>query len=81
MGGDEFVVLGERNQTGEIIKVMDDISSAVTEYNDLHTNDYLLKLSMGYSVYHQEDTKNSFFANADQAMYRSKQERKLARSR
>lgn len=81
MGGDEFVVLGERIKTGDIIKVMDDISSAVTEYNDLHTNDYLLKLSMGYSVYHKDDTKNSFFASADQAMYRSKQERKLARSK
>jgi hypothetical protein len=31
---------------------------------------------MGYSIYNKGDTANSFFATADQEMYRSKIERK-----
>ena len=79
MGGDEFVVLGERANTEEIIRLMDEISSAATEYNGRNKLGYLLQPSMGYSVYKKDDTTNSFFATADQAMYRNKQERKLAR--
>lgn len=81
MGGDEFVVLGERTKTEDIIRLMDNISSAAAEYNFSHKLGYLLQPSMGYSVYKKDDTTNSFFATADQAMYRNKQERKLARSK
>lgn len=79
MGGDEFVVLGERTKTEEIIQLMDDISSAAAEYNGRREIGYLLQPSMGYSVYKKDDITNSFFATADQAMYRNKQERKMAR--
>lgn len=78
MGGDEFVILGERTQLEDIIRLMDSISSAADQYNGSHDANYLLQPSMGYAVYTQEDTINSFFAAADQAMYRNKQERKLA---
>lgn len=81
MGGDEFVVLGERTKTEEIIKLMNDISSAAKDNNSRRMLGYLLQPSMGYSVFKNDDTRNSFFAAADQAMYRNKQERKLAQSR
>lgn len=51
MGGDEFVVLGERTKTEDIIRLMDNISSAAAEYNFSHKLGYLLQPSMGYSVY------------------------------
>ena len=78
MGGDEFVVLGERTEQEAILRLMDSISSAADQYNGRHDAGYLLQPSMGYAVYTQEDTINSFFASADQAMYRNKLERKLA---
>lgn len=78
MGGDEFVILGERTKTEEIKQLMDEIFSAAIESTDRHERSYLLQLSMGYSVYTEDETRNSFFATADQAMYQNKQERKLA---
>jgi len=78
MGGDEFVVLGERAKIEEVTRLMDQISSEATEWNKRHKPGYLLQPSMGYSVYGKDDTANIFFATADQAMYRNKQDRKLA---
>jgi diguanylate cyclase (GGDEF)-like protein len=78
MGGDEFIILGERVETEEIIRLMEQISLAATAFNERRQVDCLLQPSMGYSIYKTNDTANSFFAAADQAMYRSKQERKLA---
>lgn len=78
MGGDEFVVLGERTSQAEIIKTMGEISSAAARYNEGSMPGRLLQPSMGYSIYEDDDTITSFFAAADRAMYRNKQERKLA---
>jgi diguanylate cyclase (GGDEF)-like protein len=78
MGGDEFVILGERAKTKEITELMEEISVAALACNERRQLDYLLQPSMGYSVYKEGDTVHSFFATADQAMYRNKQERKVA---
>jgi diguanylate cyclase (GGDEF)-like protein len=79
MGGDEFVVLGERANIEDIIELIDQISSAADVYNERRQLDYLLLPSMGFTVYKDDDTVNTFFAAADQAMYRNKQERKFWR--
>ena len=76
LGGDEFVVLGERTTTEDIEHLVDDISSAATEYNTKQTLGYFLLPSMGYSIYKKGDTIDTLFTTADQAMYRNKQERK-----
>lgn len=81
LGGDEFLILGERTKTEEIIKLMDDISSAAKEYNEAHKDIYLLRPSLGYSVYKKDDNASSLLVAADQAMYRNKQERKLTRNK
>lgn len=78
MGGDEFVILGERKNTDEITQFMHNILLTADVYNQNSKLGYQLKPSMGYSVYRKEDTINSFFATADQAMYRNKQNRKMA---
>lgn len=77
MGGDEFIIVGERTEMGQINRLMDEISSAV--YNDRRQLDYYILPSMGFSVFKIGDTMDSFLATADQEMYRNKQERKLAR--
>ncbi len=79
MGGDEFVVLGERATIEDIKRFMDEISLAAAEYNGRHKPEYLLQPSMGFSVYKEGDTANTFFATADQAMYKNKHQRKLTR--
>ncbi len=79
LGGDEFIILGERAETGEIIKLMDAISASALAFNAQHQSPYLLLPSMGHSIYSKEDTDSSFFAAADRAMYRNKQERKALR--
>lgn len=64
MGGDEYIVLGERSKNEEIIRLMDDISSTATEYSARSKTGYFLQPSMGYSVYKKDETVNSFFATA-----------------
>jgi diguanylate cyclase (GGDEF)-like protein len=77
MGGDEFIILGERTKTEEIIQLMDMIATAAQDNNKRRKLDYILQPSMGYSVYKQGDTANVFFASADKAMYLKKQEKKI----
>jgi len=80
MGGDEFIILGERADMGEVIKLMDAISASVHAFNERRQSPYLLLPSMGYSIYEKEETAHAFFAAADREMYRNKQERKSLRS-
>lgn len=79
MGGDEFVVVGERAELGELEQLMNEMHARVFEYNQNRRSNYALSFSMGYSVFRQGDTVDSFLASADKAMYRSKHERKMAR--
>ncbi len=76
MGGDEFVIVGERTQVEEIEKIMDTISSKAMVYNELHKANYALLPSMGCSIFNIGETIDSFLVRADQEMYRNKQERK-----
>jgi len=80
MGGDEFIIVGERNETGEIKQLMEEIYSSTSAYNQSHQKNYTLLPSMGYSVFGKDDTLDSFLAAADKEMYRNKLERKLKRS-
>ncbi len=80
MGGDEFIILGERSDTGEVIELMDAVSASALAFNGQRQSGYLLMPSMGHAIYTGEDTDSSFFAAADRAMYRNKQERKALRN-
>ncbi|MDP4133213.1 MAG: GGDEF domain-containing protein [Bacillota bacterium] len=81
IGGDEFVILGERTRHEEIKKLMEEIYSNAFAYNQSHQLPYALMPSMGYTVFSKDDTIDSFLATADREMYRSKQERKLEHSK
>ena len=81
MGGDEFIIVGERTGSEEIKRLMEDIYKYVSEYNQSQRSDFVLMLSMGYSIFCKEDTVDSFLAAADKEMYESKEERKLIRNK
>jgi GGDEF domain-containing protein len=76
MGGDEFIILGERTEIEEIEGLVELISAATRTYNKQNQIDFFILPSMGYSVYRKGDTIDSFLATADQEMYRTKQKRK-----
>jgi len=77
MGGDEFVILGERSTTHEVVDLMDQISKTAKDHNEKANAGYDLIPSQGCSFYQKEDTINTFFSAADQAMYQNKQSHKL----
>ncbi|MDD4689552.1 MAG: GGDEF domain-containing protein [Eubacteriales bacterium] len=80
IGGDEFLIVGERVDPIEINQLIEKINSIALTYNQNHQLKYTLMPSMGYSVFAKGDTLDSFLAAADKEMYRNKQERKLKRS-
>ncbi|WP_324823942.1 GGDEF domain-containing protein [Sinanaerobacter sp. ZZT-01] len=78
LGGDEFIIVGERSNFDEIEQFIDTLYSNVAEYNKSYQSEYTLSLSMGYSVFHETDTEDSFLAAVDQKMYHCKQDHKNA---
>lgn len=79
IGGDGFVIVGERAEFGEIDKLIKNILSHALKYNRSSQSNFNLLLSMGYSVFSKDDTIDSFLAAADKKMYQNKKERKLER--
>jgi len=80
MGGDEFIILGERTRAHEIHSLMEEIKSYADEYNQTHAAGDALLISMGYSLFQKGDTMDTFLAAADKAMYRDKDARRLLRA-
>lgn len=80
MGGDEFIIVGERATVQEIEALMANIDILANKHNQEEKTNYPLLISMGYSVLSQEDTLDSFLAIADKRMYTNKQLRKQLRA-
>jgi len=78
LGGDEFIIVGERFNFDEIEQFIETLYSNVAEHNKNYQSEYTLSLSMGYSVFHEADTEDSFLAAVDQQMYHCKQDHKNA---
>ena len=74
MGGDEFIIVGERTKIKEIENLISTINNAAAEYNEQKISEYRLMPSQGYSVFKKGDTVDSFLVAADQAMYKKKAE-------
>ena len=78
LGGDEFIIVGERLDFKEIEQLIEKLNANVAGFNQNRQSEYPLSLSMGYSVFRDTDTEDSFLAAVDQEMYRCKQNRKAA---
>ena len=63
----------------EIDLLIKNIESNISIYNK--NVEYALSLSIGYSVFREADTVDSFLAAADKEMYRCKQNSKLSEQR
>ncbi|WP_283610671.1 GGDEF domain-containing protein [Faecalispora anaeroviscerum] len=78
LGGDEFIIVGERSSIAEVEQLVQTLQTNADEYNRRHPLAYTLLFSIGYSVFRDSDTEDSFLAAADQEMYRCKQKHKTA---
>ncbi len=74
IGGDEFVVFGERNSIDDVEKLIEEIHLKVDDFNKQREGDYRLSLSIGYSLQDQKGTKtkNQMITEADKHMYDEK---------
>ena len=76
MGGDEFIIVGERLEEEDVKQIIEEIYIRANWYNKRTMSDWYIKPSMGYSILGKEDTLDSFLATADQEMYRNKKKHK-----
>lgn len=74
VGGDEFVVCGERETTEEIEHVLSDIYAAVDQFNNDRRASYRLQLSIGCSTLSHDENKTlmQMQREADYTMYAAK---------
>lgn len=79
IGGDEFIIIGERIDKESVDALTKEIKIAVAEYNQSHKKDYELHPSTGYSIYNEEYSIKSFLAAADKEMYKNKVKNKILR--
>jgi len=75
IGGDEFVVVGERASREEVGETVDAIQRAQAAFSGSPAQPYTLSLSIGYSMLHDgmAKTMDEMLAEADQRMYSEKQ--------
>lgn len=75
IGGDEFVVIGERNEVAGIDDTINALEAAITAYNQSSAAPYSISLSIGCSTLAngEDKTVDKLLAEADQMMYTQKQ--------
>ncbi len=78
MGGDEFIIMGERADIDEIEFILTNINANITEFNSRRLLKFDISLSMGYSVFKKGDTAESLIESADKKMYVMKQKHKIS---
>lgn len=78
LGGDEFIIVGERTRTDQIQTLVETIHKNVLDYNQSGRANYTLMISMGYAIFKEGDTEDTFLAAADKAMYCNKLQNKAA---
>lgn len=76
MGGDEFLVIGERTDRHETERLLVRLQELVEMHNESHDRQNQIAFSKGVAFYKDGDTADSFLAAADNAMYQEKQEHK-----
>lgn len=74
VGGDEFVVCGERDNLEGVLRVLENINDAVDRFNDDRLVPYRLQLSIGCSTLNHDENKTleQMQREADYTMYAAK---------
>lgn len=75
IGGDEFVVVGERDTEAEVLEAITAIKQEFKAFQETGSQPYVLSVSIGYSASNEEAAKSmdALLAEADERMYREKQ--------
>lgn len=78
LGGDEFMIIGERKSRKKVGILMRDLDHIISEFNRRNKVPYTLKLSLGYSIYEDDNCKSidEFIQVADARMYNMKKKKK-----
>lgn len=71
MGGDEFLIVGRRASRDEVEAITRQIQERVDIFNESGQAEYILSLSMGYTVFGENNihTMDAFINGADKQMY------------
>ena len=74
IGGDEFVVVGERDTDAEIFETITGIRQEFEAFHETKTQPHTLSVSIGYSILNGENIKDidALLVEADELMYREK---------
>ena len=72
MGGDEFAIVGVRENSAEVKKLIDRINALSEEFNSSNDFVYKITFSYGVSIHSKEVTKDQLLSMADRNMYRHK---------
>ncbi|MDO5561023.1 MAG: GGDEF domain-containing protein [Oscillospiraceae bacterium] len=75
IGGDEFVIIGERETKTDILETINEINSQFRIFNDEGTTKYKLSLSIGCCIITKDDclSADELISAADSRMYDEKQ--------
>ncbi|MBR1555227.1 MAG: GGDEF domain-containing protein [Oscillospiraceae bacterium] len=70
--GDEFIILMQTDQESDLIQIENHLRDALLQFNQAGKKPYQLSFSIGRSMYHPENTTDSFLNEMDNCMYQEK---------
>ena len=77
MGGDEFLIIGQRDKPEAVQRLMDEILDNVRLYNENSIESYRMCMSLGFAMLDKQIKRpDQFITAADINMYRNKEEKK-----
>ena len=77
MGGDEFLIIGQRDKPEAVQRLMDEILDNVRLYNENSNESYRMCMSLGFAMLDKQIKRpDQFITAADINMYRNKEEKK-----
>ena len=79
-GGDEFAVLGDWSDEGDVRAAISRIEEEVVRFNKQAGKEYQLSLSIGYAMWEEADDVKQLVERADERMYAVKMRKKAVQS-
>lgn len=77
MGGDEFFIIGQREERQDVQRLMDEIENRVRQYNEKNSHPYKMCMSLGFATLDRQIKRpDQFITAADSNMYKNKEKKK-----